>query len=139
MTLQIEEAIELLKENRLPLKIQEQRTDEKLIARYEDKLGIKFSADFKKLYQSIGYTLCNGKDILQLTELKDDSRDLAEHYELLHSQNGTKNLLPFCEDNSDYYCLNEKGEVVFWSHNGTTDEKWPDLATWIKEVWVEGG
>ena len=47
-------------------------------------------------------------------------------------------LLPFCEDNADFYCLNEGGEVLFWSHNGWTDEKWPDLATWIKEVWVGG-
>jgi hypothetical protein len=49
-----------------------------------------------------------------------------------------RNLLPICEDNGDYYCLNEKGEVLFWSHNGTTDEKWQNLATWIKEVWIEG-
>ncbi len=48
-----------------------------------------------------------------------------------------RNLLPICEDNGDYYCLNKDGEVCFWSHNGTTDEKWPDLATWIKEVWID--
>lgn len=47
-----------------------------------------------------------------------------------------RNLLPFCEDNGDYYCLNQSGEVEFWSHNGVTDEKWKDLATWIKEVWI---
>ena len=45
-------------------------------------------------------------------------------------------LLPFCEDNGDYYCLTKKGEVVFWSSDGATDEKWPNLATWIKEVWI---
>jgi len=49
------------------------------------------------------------------------------------------NLLPICEDNGDYYCLNEKEEVQFWSHNGLTDEKWDDLATWIREVWIAGG
>ena len=38
-----------------------------------------------------------------------------------------RNLLPICENNGDYYCLNEKGEVQFWSHNGMTDEKWRDL------------
>jgi hypothetical protein len=47
-----------------------------------------------------------------------------------------RDLLPICEDNGDYYCLNNNGEVCFWSHNGTTDERWPDLATWIKEVWI---
>ena len=48
-----------------------------------------------------------------------------------------RDLLPICEDNGDYYCLNETGEVCFWSHNGATGDKWPDLATWIKEVWID--
>lgn len=48
-----------------------------------------------------------------------------------------RSLLPFCEDNGDYYCLNEAGEVEYWSHNGQTDERWKDLATWIKEVWID--
>jgi len=50
-----------------------------------------------------------------------------------------RDLLPICEDNGDYYCLNENGEVCFWSHSGATDDKWPDLATWIKEVWIDEG
>lgn len=47
-------------------------------------------------------------------------------------------LLPVCEDNGDYYCLNKKGEIEFWSQDGTTKDKWQDLATWIKEVWIDG-
>jgi hypothetical protein len=47
-----------------------------------------------------------------------------------------RKLLPICEDNGDYYCMNKKGEVVFWSHDGATDEKWKDLATWIEELWI---
>lgn len=47
-----------------------------------------------------------------------------------------RELLPVCEDNGDYYCVTSSGEVVFWSHEGKTDERWPDLATWIREVWI---
>lgn len=50
-----------------------------------------------------------------------------------------RDLLPFCEDNGDYYCFTADGKVKFWSHNGTTDESWPNLATWIKQVWIEEG
>jgi hypothetical protein len=46
-------------------------------------------------------------------------------------------LVPICE-NGDIYCMAETGEVVFWSHDGTTDGSWPDLATWITEVWIGG-
>ena len=47
-------------------------------------------------------------------------------------------LLPICEDNGDYYCLNKKGEVEFWTPDGTTNDKWDNLAVWIKEVWIDG-
>ena len=48
-------------------------------------------------------------------------------------------LLPFCEDNADFYCFNSMGEIEYWSHNGATDEHWPDLATWIEDIWLGGG
>jgi hypothetical protein len=50
-----------------------------------------------------------------------------------------RDLLPICEDNADYFCLNRESEVVYWSHNGVVDERWPDLASWIQEVWIQGG
>ena len=50
-----------------------------------------------------------------------------------------RKLLPICEDNGDYYCIDQSGRVAFWSHNGTTDESWPDLATWIETVWLGVG
>jgi hypothetical protein len=45
-------------------------------------------------------------------------------------------LFPVCEDNGDFFCLTRSGEVVFWSHNGATDERWADLAAWIHQVWI---
>lgn len=45
-------------------------------------------------------------------------------------------LIPICEDNADFYCIAQSGEVVFWSHNGPTDERWSSVASWIEEVWI---
>jgi hypothetical protein len=47
-----------------------------------------------------------------------------------------RDLLPICQDNGDYFCLNAKSEVVYWSHDGVVNEKWADLASWIQEVWL---
>jgi hypothetical protein len=44
--------------------------------------------------------------------------------------------IPFCEDNGDYYCFNERGEVEFWSHDGYTEEKWNSFSEWVKDVWL---
>jgi hypothetical protein len=47
-----------------------------------------------------------------------------------------QNWLAFCEDNGDYFCFLQDGQVRFWSHDGSTDEKWLDLAEWIEIVWI---
>ena len=48
-----------------------------------------------------------------------------------------KELLPICEDNSDYYCLNNLGEIIYWSHNGLTDEKWKNITEWRNQMIAE--
>jgi hypothetical protein len=47
-----------------------------------------------------------------------------------------QHLLLFCENNGDYYCIDSSGKIVYWDHNGSTDEIWRNLATWIEEVWI---
>ena len=102
----------------------------------ERKLKMKFPPDYRKylleasdvVYGSLEPAIViPDAGYLLLTELAESAwseMDLP------------RDLLPICEDNGDYYCLNKNGEVCFWSHNGATDEKWPDLATWIEEVWI---
>lgn len=31
-------------------------------------------------------------------------------------------ILPVCESNLDYYCLNLSGEIIHWTHNGVADK-----------------
>jgi uncharacterized protein YbjT (DUF2867 family) len=50
-----------------------------------------------------------------------------------------RDLLPIVEDNGDYYCMAASGEdpaVVYWSHDGTTEDRWASLAEWITKVWI---
>jgi hypothetical protein len=105
----------------------------------EDQLGVKFPEDYRRY-------LLEASDVvygtLEPAVVIPDSGylNLVEVAESAwNKMDVPRNLLPICEGNGDYYCLNEKGEVQFWSHNGRTDEKWHDLVTWIKEVWIEGG
>jgi len=103
----------------------------------EEQLALKFPADYRHylleasdvvygaLEPAIVIPDAGHLSLIAMAETAWDEMDVP------------RNLLPFCEDNGDYYCLNESGEVEFWSHNGATDEKWKDLATWIKEVWID--
>ena len=108
------------------------------ITEAENSLGIKFSEDYKRY-------LLEASDVVYGTKEPAVVTPNSGYLNLVQVANSAwsemevpKDLLPICEDNGDYYCLNEKGEVVFWSHNGAADEKWDSLADWIKEVWIEG-
>lgn len=41
---------------------------------------------------------------------------------------------PFCEENNDFFCLNQSQEVVFWSHHHFIVERWPSLNHWLSQV-----
>lgn len=45
-------------------------------------------------------------------------------------------LVPLCEDNGDFFCMTPSGVVTYWSHDGSSEEQWPNLAAWIEEVWL---
>ena len=105
----------------------------------ENSLGIKFSPDYRRYLLEASDVVFGALEPAVVTpdagylNLVEVAESAWEEMEL------PPDLLPFCEDNGDYYCLATDGTVKFWSHNGATDESWPDLATWIKEVWIEQG
>ncbi|WP_064608965.1 SMI1/KNR4 family protein [Photobacterium sp. J15] len=107
------------------------------IAAAQQKLGMLFSTEYVEFIKS-GYDL--GDSVLEALEI-DNPGSHVDIFEALESARKyydlPENLLPICEDNSDYFCLNEKGEVVFWSHNGATDEKWSSIEAWRSQMILE--
>jgi hypothetical protein len=52
-----------------------------------------------------------------------------------------KHLIPFVNDNDDFFCFDLKSnapdyKVVYWSHNGTTDEKWDNFLNWTEKCLI---
>jgi len=104
----------------------------------EKRLNIKFHEDYRQfllegsdvvvgtLEPAMVAADCGYLNLVEIAEYAWDEMELP------------LTLLPICEDNGDYYCLNKKGEVEFWSQDGVTNDKWDNLAIWIKEVWIDG-
>ena len=107
------------------------------IAAAEEKLGFTFPAEYIAFIKS-GYDL--GNAALEALEIVEPP-SYADIYETLLSARKFYDLpvelMPICEDNSDYYCINNSGEVVFWSHNGVTDEKWANVTEWREQMILE--
>jgi len=107
------------------------------IAAAEQKLNFEFHPDYKAFLKSGSdvasaplepAVILPGTSHLDLFQIADDA---------WKKMGVPQHLLPFVEDNGDYYCITPSGEVVYWSHNGTTNEKWPSIAVWRQKVCVE--
>lgn len=112
--------------------------DDALIAQYEKATGFTFSSDYKKVLKEVSNIFYGSLDLLSVTKDKNQYGELLTVLNEARKQGLPHDLLPICEDNSNYYCLDCEGSVRYWSHDGYDNEKWPNLATWIKEVWIDG-
>ena len=118
---------------RLPL------PDDALIERYEEIVGIKFSDDYIVLLKNVSNAFVGRISLLTLNnEMGDIYGELYSAVKQARDAGVPVSWLPICEDNGDYYCIVPDGKVCFWDHNGATNELWPDLATWAREVWLSG-
>jgi len=110
---------------------------DKEIEEAQERLGFTFPLEYIEFIKS-GYDL--GDAALEALEVS-NPQSHVDIFEALESARKyyelPSGLCPICEDNSDYYCLNQKGQVVFWSHNGSTDEKWENVTEWRNQMVAE--
>jgi hypothetical protein len=107
------------------------------IAEAESKLNFKFPRSYVEFLKG-GSNVANAIFEPAIILPGCSYLDIFEIAETAWAQEGvSKNWLPFIEDNGDYFLISQAGEVKYWSHNGTTNEKWPSFAAWFQQVCVE--
>ena len=130
------EAIEELRKGNEPVPTPMRLPTPDEVAAAEAEVGVQFHPDFKRYLLEASDVVFGTLEPVTVTDstfsthLPTVCEDAWEEMDL------PRKLLPICEDNGDYYCMNKHGEVIFWSSDGSTDEKWDDLATWIELVWI---
>jgi hypothetical protein len=131
----IDEAITILRErNEEVLKPMRLPTAAEVDAAEKD-LGVKFHPDYRKYLLEASDVVFGTREPATITDPQSHTH-LPTIAEDAWEMGVPKKLLPICEDNGDYYCMNQKGQVVYVSADGETLEKWADLGTWIEEVWI---
>ena len=48
-----------------------------------------------------------------------------------------RHLLPICQVGHNYYCAEPDGEIVYWQDGEITEETWPSISHWARDVWLE--
>jgi hypothetical protein len=103
----------------------------------EVRLGRKFHPDYRAFLRG-GGDIANAKFEPAVVLPGSGHLDLFKIVDTAWNTMGVpRDLLPFVEDNGDYFCMAPNGEIVYWSHDGPTDERWPNLAAWHHQVCVQ--
>lgn len=112
--------------------------DDGLIIEYEKNTGFTFSSDYKKVLKEVGNIFYGTIELLSLTKDKACYGELISALSDARQQGLPYDWLPICEDNGSYYCITPEGIIRYWTTDGYSNDKWPNLASWINEVWIEG-
>lgn len=135
----LEEAIKELREKNEEVPEPMRLPTEEEVAEAEEKLGMEFHADYRAFLLKASDVTYGALEPALLTD-PDSNDDLVKLATKGWEEVGIpRDLLPICEDNADYYCLNDAGEILFWETDSLTGEKWANMAEWLRKVWLEEG
>ena len=131
----LQEVISTLRSLRDEVPIPARLPTESEVDAAEEQLGVRFPSDYR-------YFLLRASDVRYgVTEPARVAPHAGQIELVVVARRAWKagvprELLPFCEDNGDYYCLAPGGSVSMLSHDGLRGGNWPDLAHWIQDVWI---
>jgi len=111
--------------------------DDFLIDSYQKDIGVLFSEDYKVFLKKASTIFYGEIDPFVITIDKSSRSELSVAIVDAQSLGLPKGWLPICEDNGDYYCLTKDNTIRFWTSNGMSNDSWPSLGAWIKEVWIK--
>ncbi|GAB4187976.1 MAG: SMI1/KNR4 family protein [Wenzhouxiangellaceae bacterium] len=139
MSYDIDDAISELRELLLDTPKKPMLPDEKLVQNYEEKIGFKFSDNYKKFLMKASDVFVGTLSPFVITKDGNAQGELALAVAAARAAGVPHSWLPVCEDNGDYYCILSDGKVRFWSHDGVSEDSWENLESWIKQVWIGQG
>ncbi|HVG12644.1 MAG TPA: SMI1/KNR4 family protein [Flavisolibacter sp.] len=106
----------------------------------EEKLGVKFPPSF--ITYQLEYADLTYGSFEPYLRIEDGSHlDLVNSVSEARAYGLPQHLLPFVEDNGDYYCFDlatkaPEYKVRYWSHDGATDESWESFLDWVETCWI---
>src|SRR5262249_3257554 len=136
MHMNLDDAFSLLRSRNEPVPRPLRLPTRSEVDEVERRLGVHFHSDFRRCLLEASDVVCGTFEPVTIA-CPESHTDLFKIAEDAWTTWGVpRDLLPICEANADFYCVNSVGEVVHWSHNGLSSEKWPSLADWIAQVWL---
>ncbi|WP_049723657.1 SMI1/KNR4 family protein [Gilvimarinus polysaccharolyticus] len=132
----MEEVLDELREKNIPVPVPLELPDEDSLVVVEEELLLSLPRDLRDY-------LLHGSDVVYGSLEPVTAADPYSHSYLPEvaavawSCGMPRHLVPLCEVNGHYYCVDPEGEVQFWRDGEIGDETWQSVWHWVRDVWLE--
>ena len=134
----MEEVIEQLRELNEPVPVPLELPDEELLVEIEEQILINLPFELREFLLKVSDVVYGRLEPVTVTDPQSHTY-LPEVASVAWSLGVPRELVPICEDQGNYYCVEQDGTVLLWDgeEEDLTDESWDSVWHWVREVWLE--
>jgi hypothetical protein len=134
--MEAEEIIDMLRDSNQPVPVPLDLPDEDVLVEVEEQILLPIPRDMRTYLLEASDVIYGSLEPVTAADPYSHTY-LPEVAAVAWSLGVPRYLVPLCEDNGSYYCVEPEGEVVLWRDGDLTDETWPSVWHWIHDVWLE--
>lgn len=131
-----EDIIDMLRDSNQPVPVPLELPDEDVLVEVEEQILLPIPRDMRTYLLEASDVVYGSLEPVTAADPYAHTY-LPEVTAMAWSEGVPRYLVPLCEDNGNYYCVEPDGEVVLWCDGDLTDETWPSIWHWIHDVWLE--
>jgi len=134
----VEEVIEQLRELNEPVPVPLELPDEELLVEIEEQILINLPFELREFLLKVSDVVYGRLEPVTVTDPQSHTY-LPEVASVAWSLGVSRELVPICEDQGNYYCVEQDGTVLLWDgeEEDLTDDSWDSVWHWVREVWLE--
>ena len=134
----MEEVIEQLRELNEPVPVPLELPEEELLVEIEEQILINLPFELREFLLKVSDVVYGSLEPVTVTDPQSHTY-LPEVASVAWSLGVPRELVPICEDQGNYYCVEQDGTVLLWDgeEEDLTDDSWDSVWHWVREVWLE--
>lgn len=134
--MEAEEIIEMLRDVNQPVPVPLELPDEDVLVEVEEQILLPIPREMRTYLLEASDVIYGSLEPVTAADPYSHTY-LPEVAAVAWSLGVPRYLVPLCEDNGNYYCVEPDGEVVFWRDGELTGDTWPSIWHWIHDIWLE--
>ena len=132
----MEDVIDELKEQSIPQAVPLELPDEDSLVEIEEQLLIAIPHEFREFLLQVSDVIYGSMEPVTVTDSHSHTY-LPEVAAVAWDSGVPRSLIPICQHHGEYYAVAEDGEVVRWADGEVTEDSWPSVWHWARDIWLE--